>query len=89
MPFLPETSFYKCENILVSIQNQDNIVEITIFSEVESQNQWKIDGNWDQKWRHVDKGLYYGGAKRTNGDMNISIFLYNERICEFSSESLK
>ena len=81
LSFLPENSFYRCEDLLFSVQKHQNQVELTVFSKVESEQVWSIQGEWDQKWRHINGGINYGKAIRNNGDLDITIIIHEGNSC--------
>lgn len=86
MTFIPQDSFYRCESLLISLQAKGDVIEIAIFSKFDLNNNWKLDSEWKNKWRHVDHGISYGWGERTDGKKKFSISMNNGHYCDFTEE---
>ena len=66
MPFLPVENFYRCENSLVSYSISENILEVSVFSRLNTKRGWILPGKWDSRWRDTDRSFAYGRFKRSD-----------------------
>ena len=87
--FLQENSFYKCENILFSIQKDDKMIDISLFNKVDSEKTFALEGKWDWNWRKSGRGFNFGRyTKSIDNNDEILIRVMNGIECNFKISDL-
>ena len=82
MFMVPESSFYACGKTLLSIQATEEGLHLSAFSDTSEQN-WRLEGDWQMKWREIDDNITYGYALRKEISEKVTVMIEEDEACEF------